>query len=363
MIEIKDLSIDLGEFHLKDINLSIGDREYFVILGPTGAGKTVLLECIAGLNKIKQGEIWVNGDDITHLAPEERKTGYVPQDYVLFPFLSVADNIAFGLKEAKYKDVEIKERVNTLAHLMAITHLLNRDTRSLSGGEKQRVALARALALSPKILLLDEPLGALDLQTAKYLRLELKRIHDELGITTIHITHDQTEAEEIADRLGVLNAGRLEQVGMPDEVFFYPGNEAVSDFIGSPNILECDYCNSLGQGLMEVDCGGLRIVIPHDGNSIERIALFPRDIYISDTLPPGPHMNRFKGIITQIKPSGTTERLSVRVGDKTLQAEIPRDISKDMDLAVGKEVFLILKLKRIKVYECQCNHNKNKKPS
>jgi len=363
MIKIKDLSVDLGEFHLKDINLFIDDREYFVILGPTGAGKTVLLECIAGLNKIKQGEIWINGDEITHLAPEERKVGYVPQDYVLFPFLNVADNIAFGLKEAKYKDVETKERVSTLAHLMAITHLLNRDTRSLSGGEKQRVALARALALSPKILLLDEPLGALDLQTSKYLRLELKRIHDELGITTIHITHDQTEAEEIADRLGVLNLGRLEQVGMPDEVFFYPGNEAVSDFIGSPNILECDYCNSLGQGLMEVDCGGLRIVIPHDGNSIERIALFPRDIYISDTLPPGPNMNRFKGVITQIKPSGTTERLSVRVGDKTLQAEIPRDISEDMDLAVGKEVFLILKLKRIKVYECQCNHSKNKKPS
>jgi len=365
MIEIKDLSINLGDFHLKDINLSISDREYFVILGPTGAGKTILLECIAGLHKIKQGEIWINGGNVTHLAPEERKIGYVPQDYVLFPFLNVADNIAFGLKEAKYVKKEIKERVNTLANLMAITHLLKRDPRSLSGGEKQRAALARALALSPNILLLDEPLGALDLQTAKYLRLELRRIHDELGITTIHITHDQTEAEEIADRLGILNMGSIEQSGMPDEVFFYPGSEAVSDFIGSPNILECDFCNSLGQGLMEVDCGGLRIVIPHDGNSIDRIALFPRDIYISNTQPPGPHMNRFKGIIDEIKPSGTTERLAVKVGDKILQTEIPRDISEDMELKVGKEVFLILKLKGIKVYECQCNHDKksnNNKP-
>ncbi len=362
MIEIKDLSIDLDEFHLKNINLSIGHREYFVILGPTGAGKTVLLECIAGLHRIKQGEIWINGDNITHLPPEERKIGYVPQDYVLFPFLKVADNIAFGLKEAKFSKTEIAERVQSLANLMAITHLLNRDTRSMSGGEKQRVALARALALSPKILLLDEPLGALDLQTAKYLRLELKRIHDELGIITIHITHDQTEAEEIADRLGILNLGELEQVGIPDEVFFYPDNAIVSDFIGSPNILECDRCSSLGQGLMEVDCGGLRIVIPHDGNSIERIALFPRDIYISDTQPPGPHMNRFKGMITDIKPSGTTERLLVKVGDKTLQTEIPRDISEDMELTVGKEVFLILKLKRIKVYECKCNHKQTEKP-
>lgn len=356
MIRIKDLSINLGEFHLKNINLSISDREYFVILGPTGAGKTVLLECIAGLNRIKQGEIWVDQNEITHLTPEERNVGYVPQDYVLFPFLTVADNIAFGLRQAKYSKNEIQERVKTLAGLMAIVHLLNRDTRSLSGGEKQRVALARALAPSPKILLLDEPLSSLDLQTAKYLRLELRQIHNELGVTTIHITHDQTEAEEIANRIGILNMGRLEQVGEPEEVFFHPGNEAVSDFIGSPNILECDCCNYLGEGLMEVYCGGLRIVLPHDGNSVERIALFPRDIYISDTQPPGPHMNRFKGTITEIKSSGTTVRLGVKSGANPLQAEIPRDIFEDMDLAVGKEVFLIFKLKRIKAYECKCNH-------
>ncbi len=358
MIEIKELSIDLGEFHLKDINLSIHDREYFVVLGPTGAGKTILLECIAGLQRSKKGEIWVDKREITRFTPEERKMGYVPQDYVLFPFLKVADNIAFGLKQAKYPKTEVQERVRNLSELTGIVHLLNRNTHSLSGGEKQRVALARALALSPKILLLDEPLGALDLQTAKYLRLELRQIHNELGVTTIHITHDQTEAEEIADRIGILNMGRLEQVGEPDEVFFYPETKSVTDFIGSPNILECDHCHRLGQGLMEVDCRGLRIVLPHDGNSIERIALFPRDIYISDTQPPGPHMNRFKGIITDIKSSSTTERLSVKIGVHTLQTEMPRDIFKDMDLAVGKEVFLILKLRKIRVYECKCNHSR-----
>jgi molybdate/tungstate transport system ATP-binding protein len=361
MIEVKSLSIDLGEFHLKDINLSIKNGEYFIILGPTGAGKTVLLEAIAGLHKIKQGEVWINGDEVTRLAPEERKIGYVPQDYVLFPFLNVYENIAFGLKEAKYSKEEIKKHVSTLTDLVAINHLLNRDTRSLSGGEKQRVAIARALALAPKILLLDEPLGSLDLQTAKYLRLELKRIHRELGVTTIHITHDQTEAEEIGDRIGIMDSGRLEQVGEPDEVFFYPGNKVVSDFIGSPNILECGSCNYLGQGLMEVDCGGLRIVLSHEGNSVQRIALFPRDIYISDTPPPGPTMNRFKGVITDIKPSGTMERLTVKVGGKSLQTEIPRDISKDMDLKMDKEVFLIFKLKGIKAYECSCNHDKKKR--
>jgi len=348
MIEIKNLSLHVGSFSLKDISLTVGDREYFVILGPTGAGKTILLECIAGLHYVKQGEIWVEGDEVTRLTPEERHVGYVPQDYVLFPFLNVLGNIIFGLRQTKNSKAEAQERVTALADLLGISHLLNRDTRSLSGGEKQRVALARALAPYPKILLLDEPLSNLDLQTSKYLRLELQRIHKELGVTTLHITHNQVEAEEMADRIAILNMGRLEQVGKPQEVFFYPKNEAVCDFIGALNILDCDSCHSLGQGLMEVNCGGLSIILPHDGDSVQRIALFPRDIYVSDTQPPGPPVNRFKGTITNIKSSGATVKLEVKVGENTLQAEMPRDIFEDMDLAVDKEVFLILKLRRIR---------------
>ncbi len=351
MIEIKNLSIGLGNFSLSNINLAIDDREYFVILGPTGAGKTVLIECIAGLHRISKGEIWIDRNNMRGQAPEERSIGYVPQDYVLFPFLNVVDNIAFGLRQAKCSKTEMKKRVETLSSLLSISHLLNRDTRSLSGGEKQRIALARALAPSPKILLLDEPLSTLDLQTAKYLRLELRRIHKELGVTTLHITHNQTEAEEMGDRIGILNMGRLEQVGSPEEVFFYPKNEMVSDFIGAPNILDCDYCHNLGQGLMEVNCGGLNIVLPHDGNMVRRIALFPRDIYISNTKPPGPRVNRFKGILTGIKSSGAMVRLEVKAGENALLAEMPHHIFEDMDLTVGKEVFLILKLRRIKVYE------------
>jgi ABC-type sugar transport system ATPase subunit len=351
MIEIKNLSVQLGTFSLKDIRLTIEDREYFVILGPSGAGKTVLLECIAGLHRVKRGEIWVNGNNVTCLTPECRHIGYVPQDYVLFPFMNVVGNIVFGLKQTKCSETEIDQRVTNLANLLGISHILDRDTRSLSGGEKQRVALARALATSPDILLLDEPLSNLDLQTAKRLRLELRRIHKELKLTTIHVTHNQVEAEEMADRIGILNMGRLEQVGKPQVVFFYPENEVVSDFIEAPNILDCDRCHALGHGLMEVTCRGMDIIVPYDGNSIQRIAILPRDIYISDTQPPGPQVNRFKGTIKNIKLSGATVWLDVSVGGNTFRAEMPSDVFTDMNLTAGQEVFLIFRLRRIRAFE------------
>jgi len=350
MIEIKNLSLHLGEFRLKDISLSIKDGEYFVILGPTGAGKTVLMECIAGLHHIRAGEIWLGGTDITRLSPEERGVGYVPQDYVLFPFLNVFDNITFGLKGGKRTGDGVEERVNELAGLTGIAHLLHRDTRSLSGGEKQRVALARALAPSPGILLLDEPLGALDQRTAKYLRLELNRVHRELGLTTIHITHDLTEALGMADRVAVVRNGRVEQVAPPEEMLFYPESEGVADFIGAPNILDCDYCRDLGQGIAEVGCGSLKLTVPHEGGNISKVAILPRHVYISETRPPGLSVNGFQGIITTIEPAVSTVRIRVQVADNNLMVEIPSYMYEEMDLAVNQEVFLILRMRRIRCF-------------
>ena len=351
MIEIKNLSIELGEFSLKDINLTINDGEYFIVLGPTGAGKTVLIECIAGLHRVRQGEIWLDHYEITHLASEERNVGYVPQDYVLFPFLSVVDNVSFGLRQANVKKSDIKERVTKLAGLMGITNLLHRDTRSLSGGEKQRVALARALAPSPGILLLDEPLGALDLRTSKNLRLELRRVHRELGITTIHITHDLMEAVDMADRVAIIQNGQVEQVAKPERMLFYPEGERVSDFIGAPNILDCDYCQSLGQGIMEVNCGGLKLIVPHEGESIHKVAILPRHIYVSETRPPGRGVNCFQGTITDIRYARNAVRIEIEINGINIVAETPYYIFEEMDLSVGKEVFLILRMRRIRVYE------------
>lgn len=351
MIRIKDLWLKLGAFSLEGVNLSVDYGEYFVVLGPSGAGKTVLLECIAGLHRLRKGEIWIDGKDVTGLTPEQRRVGYVPQDYVLFPFLDVFENIAFGLRQRGYSEAEIEDRVRALAHLTGISHLLDRDPRSLSGGEKQRVALARALAPFPRVLLLDEPLSSLDLKTAKYLRVELRRIHDELGITTVHVTHNQIEAEEMADRIAILSGGSLQQVGRPEEIFFYPQNDRVLEFIDAPNILECRACRDLGQGLKEVDCNGMTVVVPHDGGRVRRIAIFPRDVYISQGTPPGPQVNRFRGIIVAIEPRGGIVRMKVDVQGNRLASEVPSDISEAMDLRVGKEVSLILKLRGIRVYE------------
>lgn len=353
MIEIKDVSFHIGNFALQNLNLTIQDKEYFVILGPSGAGKTVFMECLAGFHRLKSGKISVGRSDITRIPPEERRLGYVPQDYVLFPFLNVRENIIFGIKRQGLHKIEIQRRMMTLADLLGISHLLERDVRSLSGGEKQRVALARALAPAPQILLLDEPLSSMDVQTAKHLRLELRRIHQELGVTTIHITHNHAEAEEMADRIAVMCAGKIEQVGQPQEIFFSPCNNTVASFVGSLNILEVDSFRHLVPGLIEVDCGGISIIIPQDEGGLKKIAISPRDVYISEILPPGPSVNRYMGAITNLEFTPTTARVAVKIGSNNINAELPADLAKEMDLTPGKEVYVILKLRRLKVMGSQ----------
>ncbi len=345
-IKLKNIS----KYICQDVNLEVLDKELLVLLGPNGAGKTTLLNIIAGLVDYG-GSVLFDNLPVDKLSTSKRGIGYLFQDLVLFPHLDVASNIAYGLRARGEPPQKVEAKVEELLQFMKIKHLSSRYPKHLSGGEKQRVALARALALSPKVLLLDEPLSSLDVQTSKYLRTELRQLQKELGITTIYVTHDLMEAEEVADRIAVIYNGHVEQVATPEEVFFYPNNERVADFIGAPNILNCDSCRSVGRGVMEVGCGGLSIIVPHDGNSAQRIALFPRDVYISDTKPPGPEVNRFKGVITSINSTDETVRLKVKAEENNLLAEMPHHIFEDMDLTVGKEVFLILKLRRIRVYE------------
>jgi ABC-type Fe3+/spermidine/putrescine transport system ATPase subunit len=345
-IELKNIC----QYICRDVNLKIRNKELMVLLGPNGAGKTTIANIIAGLTDY-QGSVLFDGVAVDKLPAHRREVGYLFQDLVLFPHLDVAANIAYGLSARKQPPQQVETRVKRLLQMMKIEHLASRYPKHLSGGEKQRVALARALAPSPKVLLLDEPLSSLDVPTAKYLRTELKQLQQRLGITTVYVTHDLEEAEEMADRIAVLQSGCLEQVDRPERVFFYPQNERVSHFIGAPNILDCDYSRSLGKGVMEVGCGGLSIIVPHDGESVHRIAFLPSDIHISETHPPGPEVNRFKALVTSIKPTEETVRIGLKVGENNLLASLPHHIFEDMSLAVGKEVFLILKLRRVRVYE------------
>ena len=338
---------NISKYVCKNINLEIFNKEFLVLLGPNGAGKSTLLNVIAGLIDYK-GSVFFGNKCIDKLPASKRKIGYLFQDLYLFPHLNVFSNIAFSLKIERKTPGEIKFRVEELLQILRIENLLNRYPKELSGGEKQRVALARALALTPEVLLLDEPLSSLDLQSSKYLRRELKQLQKTLGVTTIYVTHNLMEAEEMADRIAIVEGGSIEQVGKVEEIFFFPENEKVSEFIGAPNILDCDSFRILGKGIAEVDCGGLSIIVPDEGNRIRKIAMLPRDIYIAELKPPGPNVNRFKGIIVDINVTNEFVRLKVKAGGNDLLAELPYHIFNRMSLGIGKEVFLILKLRKIK---------------
>ena len=239
-LELKDIRKGFsGEVEvLKDIDLAIGKGEFITLLGSSGCGKTTTLRIIAGLETPDAGSVFLDGRDVTNLNPEERDVNTVFQNYALFPHMSVADNIGYGLKLKKVPKQEIRRRVSEMLELVQLPGYEKRRPSELSGGQKQRVAIARALINNPKVLLLDEPLGALDLQLRRAMQIELKRLQKKLGITFIYITHDQEEAINMSDRIAVMNGGVLEQVGTPDEIYNHPRTSYVATFVGNANILK-----------------------------------------------------------------------------------------------------------------------------
>ena len=240
-IEIKNISKQFGTFAaLKDISLAVPTGQFVALLGPSGSGKTTLLRLIAGLDGADCGVIYFNGQNIQEQSTRERGVGFVFQHYALFRHMSVFENVAFGLrvkpKETRLTNPQIKEKVMTLLGLVQLGWLADRFPSQLSGGQRQRVALARALAVEPKVLLLDEPFGALDSNIRKELRQWLRNLHDSLGITSIFVTHDVDEAMEVADRIVVMRDGKIEQEGTPEEVYHQPANAFVYRFIGNVNL-------------------------------------------------------------------------------------------------------------------------------
>lgn len=236
MPEIELINVSMQGRH--GLHLTIEDGEYFVVVGATGAGKTTLLNMIAGLVEYS-GTMFIDKVPADRMPPYARGVGYLFQELALFPHVTVAANVAFGLRAQGWNKRAVDERVASLLALMRIAHLADRYPHTLSGGEKKRVALARSLAPSPRILLLDEPTSNLDPRTAAYLRGELRTLLKELGITTVHVTHDLKEAEAIADRIALIVDGAIEQVAPPEDFFFNPANATVAEFLGLPSIVEC----------------------------------------------------------------------------------------------------------------------------
>ncbi len=237
-IAVDNVSKRFGDFQAVDrVSLEIGSGSLVALLGPSGSGKSTLLRLIAGLETPDRGRIWLTGTDATHHSVQERNIGFVFQHYALFKHLTVRQNIAFGLEIRKLSAPNIAKKVTELLELVQLSGLGNRYPAQLSGGQRQRVALARALAVEPKVLLLDEPFGALDAKVRKDLRAWLRRLHDEIHVTTVFVTHDQEEAMEVADKIVIMNRGNIEQVGTPAEIYDRPANAFVMSFIGPVNIL------------------------------------------------------------------------------------------------------------------------------
>ncbi|PYP82712.1 MAG: hypothetical protein DMF61_25605 [Blastocatellia bacterium AA13] len=294
------------------LSLEVADGELFVLLGASGSGKSTVLRLIAGLEPPDEGRIMLYGVDVTNLAPQERGAGFVFQNYALFRHMTVAENIEFGLKVHRVKSKERAKRRDELLDLVGLAGLGRRYAHQLSGGQQQRVALARALAHKPKVLLLDEPFGALDVKIRAQLRRSLRAVQQQLGLTTILVTHDQEEAFELADRIGVVERGRLLEIGPPESLYTGPRSLFVSTFLGAGNVLVGRARNERAVfGSLSVPIPG---EVPHDEGASVQMLFRPEHVDLSETEPPNGAMILGKGEIVEQSFSGTLRRIRLRLG-------------------------------------------------
>lgn len=347
MIKLENVSKNWKDFKIQNINLEIWEKEYFVLLGPTGAGKTLLLELIAGFHIPKEGDILINGINVKFLPSEKRNIGFVYQNYMLFPHKNVFENISYGLKLRKFDKFEIEKKVKEIAEILKIEHLLGRDVRKLSGGEQQRVALARALIIKPRLLLLDEPLSSLDPITQKEIRKELKRIHREMEITTIHVTHNQQEALFLADRIGVINKGRILQVGTPEEIFRKPTSEFMANFVGVENLLKGNA--KIKNDLTIINVDGINLVSTNKIEGNVHLTIRPEDIIISREKIKSSARNSLKGNVIEIADMGGIIRVCVDVGFP-LVVFVTRQSFIDLEINIGSAIWLSFKAQSVHVF-------------
>jgi sulfate transport system ATP-binding protein len=305
-IDINDISKHFGEFTaLENVSLEVPEGSLTALLGPSGSGKSTLLRIIAGLETPDTGTIMIDGTDVSHVIPQKRGIGFVFQHYAAFTHMSVRENVAFGLRIRKRPKAEITERVDELLSLVGLTKWADQRPSQLSGGQRQRMALARALAVEPRVLLLDEPFGALDATVRAELRAWLRRLHDEQHVTTVLVTHDQEEAMEISDRIAVMNAGSVEQVGSPREIYDTPATEFVMGFVGPVSRL------------------GGRLVRPHD---------------VTISLEPGEQ--RIEAMVKRVVHLGFEVRVELELPDGTeARAQLTRAQADELELGDGDIVY------------------------
>jgi len=316
------------EVAVDGISLDIGEGEFFSLLGSSGCGKTTTLRMIAGFERPDAGSIHLDGRDLSPVPPHKRPVNTVFQSYALFPFLTVADNVAFGLRYQSATPEEVRRRVDATLDLVQMGKLSKRKPHQLSGGQQQRVALARALVLEPTVLLLDEPMGALDAKLRKQLQLELRSLQRVVGTTFVYVTHDQEEALTMSDRLAVLQGGRVMQVGTPSEVYSQPANTHVATFLGTTNLYDATV-TEVGAGSVTCRVGGTSLVVSpgdHPARVGEQLSLMvrPERIEVSpvEATEAGSTSNLLEGKVTTLTFRGAHTAVLVDVGDLTLEAEV-----------------------------------------
>ncbi len=338
MLELQSVSKKLGSFVMSDVSLQVNDGEYLVVLGPSGVGKSVLIEIISGLIKPDGGRILWDEKDVTFDAPESRGFAVVYQDYSLFPHLTVGGNIAYGLKASGGSYEKIKRSIQKLTKIFGIEGLVDRKPANLSGGEQQRVALARALAVEPKLLLLDEPLSALDVNARSRLRKELKRINKELGISALHVTHDPEEAIILGDRICVMLDNRIRQVATPTELFREPSDADVAEFLGMKNVLPVRRVKAEGYFVC-----GQRVDVSAIDDSTCYIWIKPEEIILSVGPFDSSARNQFRCRVVGLNHGESLLEVQVLCGEMNLTILITYASFKELGIEVGAEVYATFK--------------------
>ncbi len=354
-IEVANITKTFGAFSaLNNVSLTVPTGELVALLGPSGSGKTTLLRIIAGLEHQDAGSVNFYGEDTSNVHVRDRNVGFVFQHYALFRHMSVFENIAFGLRvrprDRRPSEAEIQERVMKLLRLVQLENLAQRYPSQLSGGQRQRVALARALAVEPKVLLLDEPFGALDAKVRKELRTWLRRLHDEISVTSVFVTHDQEEALEVSDRVVVMNAGKIEQAGTPEEVYTHPATPFVYNFLGNVNIFHGRVADGKVQiGEMSVPLTSSAHGALQNGNSGEdKAAVFIRPHLLDLTRVPDGKTN-FKATVSHINPAGPLVRVELTSdGKDSILVELPQDRYRELSVKKGDEIYV--RPKEMKVF-------------